>query len=183
MAAPLIDGLRHPGEVRGPNGPVAYISLAVPVEQRHATVSVLSATSGLRTVSESSSQDSQHLRRPGLAQPEHPTTGTAGIDNIQAPHSRSIWQSEPLKSTTSGSYTVSTSSSQDSQHLQCPGFPQSQHPATTTVNIYSIRVSHNKSVWQLKLSASSASKLRTAGASINPTVSHSRHPTLETPNT
>ena len=59
MAAPLIDGLRHPGEVHGPNGPVAYISLAVPVEQRRATVSVLSATSGLRTVSESGSQDSE----------------------------------------------------------------------------------------------------------------------------
>ena len=39
VAAPII----HPGEVRGPHGPVAYVSLAVPIEQRHATVSVLAA--------------------------------------------------------------------------------------------------------------------------------------------
>ena len=39
VAAPTI----HPGEVRGPHGPVAYVSLAVPIEQRHATVSVLAA--------------------------------------------------------------------------------------------------------------------------------------------
>ena len=44
VAAPIINGFpQHPGEVRGPNGPVAYVSLAVPVEQRHATVSVLAA--------------------------------------------------------------------------------------------------------------------------------------------
>ena len=39
VAAPTI----HPGEVRGPHGPVAYVSLAVPIEQRHATVSLLAA--------------------------------------------------------------------------------------------------------------------------------------------
>ena len=44
VAAPVIKGFpQHPGEVRGPNGPVACISLAVPIEQRHATVSVLAA--------------------------------------------------------------------------------------------------------------------------------------------
>ena len=44
VAAPVIKGFpQHPGEVRGPHGPVAYISLAVPIEQRHATVSVLAA--------------------------------------------------------------------------------------------------------------------------------------------
>ena len=44
VAAPIINGFRqHPGEVRGPHGPVAYVSLAVPIEQRHATVSVLAA--------------------------------------------------------------------------------------------------------------------------------------------
>ena len=44
VAAPIIKGFpQHPGEIRGPNGPVAYISLAVPIEQRHATVSVLAA--------------------------------------------------------------------------------------------------------------------------------------------
>ena len=32
---------QHPGEMRGPDGPVAYVSLVVPVEQRHATVSLL----------------------------------------------------------------------------------------------------------------------------------------------
>ena len=44
VASPIINGFpQHPGEIRGPNGPVAYVSLAVPIEQRHATVSVLAA--------------------------------------------------------------------------------------------------------------------------------------------
>ena len=43
IAAPTI----HPGEVRGPHGPVAYVSLAVPIEQRHATVSLLAAAPDL----------------------------------------------------------------------------------------------------------------------------------------
>ena len=43
VAAPVINGLQHPGEVRGPNGPICYVSLAVPIEQRHATVSRLAA--------------------------------------------------------------------------------------------------------------------------------------------
>ena len=44
VAAPVIKGFpQHPGEVRGPNGPICYVSLAVPIEQRHATVSVLAA--------------------------------------------------------------------------------------------------------------------------------------------
>ena len=44
VASQIIHGfLQHPGEIRGPNGPVAYVSLAVPIEQRHATVSVLAA--------------------------------------------------------------------------------------------------------------------------------------------
>ena len=46
VAAPVIKGFpQHPGEVRGPHGPVAYVSLAVPIEQRHATVSLLAAGS------------------------------------------------------------------------------------------------------------------------------------------
>ena len=49
VAAPIIKGFpQHPGEVRGPHGPVAYVSLAVPIEQRHATVSILAA--GLETL-------------------------------------------------------------------------------------------------------------------------------------
>ena len=44
VAAPVIKGFpQHPGEVRGPNGPVAYVSLVVPIKQRYATVSVLAA--------------------------------------------------------------------------------------------------------------------------------------------
>ena len=55
VAAPVIKGFpQHPGEVRGPNGPVAYISLAVPIEQRHAAVSVLAAGLEMEAVLERS---------------------------------------------------------------------------------------------------------------------------------
>ena len=43
VAAPVINGLQHPGEVRGPHGPICYVSLAVPIEQRKATISRLAA--------------------------------------------------------------------------------------------------------------------------------------------
>ena len=42
-AAPNIGRNPHPGEVRGPDGPVAYVSLSVPLHQRDATVRTLSA--------------------------------------------------------------------------------------------------------------------------------------------
>ena len=148
VAAPLIDGLRHPDEVHGPNGPVAYISLAVPVEQRHATVSVLSATSGLRTVSESGSQDSQHLRRPRLRQPKRPAAGTANICSIRVLNNPSVQQLEQPTSTVSRFRTAQASSNYNRQHLQHPGFAQQLSSATEDLGICSIRVSYNRSVHQ-----------------------------------
>ena len=66
VAAPTM----HPGEVRGPNGPVAYVSLAVPIEQRHAMVSLLAAAPELLAALELMLQEandsypnSVHVRR------------------------------------------------------------------------------------------------------------------------
>ena len=56
VASPTI----HPGEVRGPHGPVAYVSLAVPIAQRHTTVSVLAAGLEMLAALEAAAKD------PGL---------------------------------------------------------------------------------------------------------------------
>ncbi len=71
VAAPIINGFpQHPGEVRGPNGPVAYVSLAVPIEQRHATVSVLAA--GLEMLEMLEWACSQLCQYPTWCEANHP---------------------------------------------------------------------------------------------------------------
>ena len=140
-----------------------------------------SATSGLRTISESSSPDSQHLQYPGFAQPKHPATTTANTCNIEASHSRSIQQPGQPTPATSRLRTAGASSSPDNQHLQHPGFAQPQIPADQTANIYSIQVSHNRSIQQLKLSASTTSELRTTSDSSSPDSQHLQYPGFAQP--
>ena len=71
VAAPIINGFpQHPGEVRGPNGPIAYVSLAVPIEQRHATVSVLAA--GLEMLETLEWAHSELCPQPAWCESNHP---------------------------------------------------------------------------------------------------------------
>ena len=73
VAAPIINGFpQHPGEVRGPHGPVAYVSLAVPIEQRHATVSVLALAAGLEMLKALEWAHGQLCPHPQWCEGNHP---------------------------------------------------------------------------------------------------------------
>ena len=117
-----------------------------------------STASGLRTTEASRNYNSQHLQHPGFAQPKHPGTTTANIYSIRASHNRSIQELQQPTSTASGLRTTEAFRNYNSQHLQCPSFEASsnrdsqhlQHPG------FAQQVSR-----QLKLSASTASKLLT----------------------
>lgn len=63
--APSIDGRRHPGEVRGPDGPVAYIALNVNPELRANTLNAIAAAPGMAEAIILALETSRHLPDTG----------------------------------------------------------------------------------------------------------------------
>ena len=112
-----------------------------------------SSVSKFRKAEASRNYNTQHLQCPDFAKPKHPTTTTANIFSVQVSQSRSIQQPGQPTSSVSSFRKAEASRNHNTQHLQCPDFAKPKHPATTTSNTCNIRVLHNNSARQLKLSA------------------------------
>ena len=78
--APNTNGPKHPGEIRGPGGPVAYISLNVPEEQRDGSLRAMAAAPELLAAAREAVENAYLLDERDIQDgPEDPYDGNRTI--------------------------------------------------------------------------------------------------------